>query len=132
MGTRPVERSTAPPAAKQQAQRADRRPAARQAPSLSYVDIMKLQLGMLLADNPNAAVSVVVSPETVDSLLNSIQFLLKEGVRYIVLVPDTSEPWPEEAIEALQAQSRVLAHFYAAWTDTATLPWPIALADAAS
>jgi hypothetical protein len=86
---------------------------------------MKLQLRMLLAERPDAAVNVVVNPETADSLLRSIEFLLREGVRYIVLIPDTSEPWPEEAVEALAKQSRILSHYYASWSDAGSKPWPI-------
>jgi uncharacterized protein len=74
------------------------------------------RLRRLLAARPYASVLMVVNPDTAVHLAESVEFLLEEGARYLILSVNHAGPWTEEALEILGAEYQKLAQCYIAWT----------------
>jgi uncharacterized protein len=82
----------------------------------SSFDLLLPKLRLLLAARPYASVLMVVNPETVRHLVDSICFLLEEGCRYLVMSLNYAGAWTEEDLADLQNQYERLGELYIQWT----------------
>lgn len=74
------------------------------------------RLRLLLAARPYSSVLMVVNPDTAAHLTESVEFLLEEGARYLIVSLNYAGPWTEEALAALRGEYEKLAGRYVAWT----------------
>jgi len=65
------------------------------------------RLRLLLSARPYSSVMIVVNPDTAAHLTESVEFLLEEGARYLILSLNHAAPWTEY---------EKLAQRYVAWT----------------
>jgi uncharacterized protein len=80
-------------------------------------DLLLQRLKLLLAARPYSSVLMVVTPETVSRLTESVEFLLDLGCRYLIVSLDYSAPWTEAAFRILEQEYRGLAKRYIRWTE---------------
>ena len=74
------------------------------------------KLQMLLAARPYASLLMVVNPDTVPHLADSICFLLDQGCRYLIVSLNYAGPWTEEKLDELERQYERLGELYVEWT----------------
>jgi uncharacterized protein len=74
------------------------------------------KLRLLLAARPYSSVLMVVNPDTARHLVDSVTFLLDQGVRYLIMSLNYAATWREEDFEVLQHQMEKLGDGYVAWT----------------
>ena len=74
------------------------------------------KLRMLLEARPYASVLMVVNPDTVSLLTESVSFLLDEGCRYLIVSLNYAGVWNEADLEELARQYEQLADLYIEWT----------------
>jgi uncharacterized protein len=74
------------------------------------------KLRMLLDVRPYASVLMVVNPDTVASLAESVRFLLDEGCRYLIVSLNYAGAWSETDLEELRRQYEELGDRYIEWT----------------
>lgn len=74
------------------------------------------KLRLLLSARPYASILMVVNPDTVGYLAESVEFLVNEGVRYLVLSLNYAGPWTEETLDVLQQQYEQLGRLYIEWS----------------
>jgi uncharacterized protein len=79
-------------------------------------DLLLPRLRLLLAARPYSSVMMVINPDTAARLTESVEFLLEEGVRYLIVSLNHAGAWTEEAWEVLRAEYEKLAQRYVAWT----------------
>ena len=79
-------------------------------------DLVLPKLRLLLAARPYSSVLVVVNPDTVDQLSDSVSFLLQEGCRYLIVSLNYAAPWTEADLAALERQYERLGELYVAWS----------------
>jgi uncharacterized protein len=79
-------------------------------------ELLLPRLRLLLAARPYSSVMMVVNPDTAAHLTESVEFLLEEGARYLILSMNHAGTWTEEALEILRAEYEKLAQRYIAWT----------------
>jgi uncharacterized protein len=74
------------------------------------------KLRMLLAARPYASVLMVVNPDTVPWLTESVSFLLDEGCRYLIVSLNYAGAWGAAEMGELARQYERLADLYIEWT----------------
>jgi uncharacterized protein len=74
------------------------------------------KLRMLLAARPYSSVLMVVNPDTVARLTESVSFLLDEGCRYLIVSLNYAGPWGEPELAELARQCQRLGDLYIEWT----------------
>jgi uncharacterized protein len=74
------------------------------------------KLRLLLAARPYASVLMVVNPDTAQHLAESVEMLLDEGVRYLIVSWNYAAPWQEETFDTLREQMERLGDLYLEWT----------------
>jgi uncharacterized protein len=74
------------------------------------------RLKLLLAVRPYSSVMMVVNPDTAARLTESVEFLLEQGARYLILSMNHAGNWTEEALETLRREYEKLAERYIEWT----------------
>jgi uncharacterized protein len=74
------------------------------------------RLRLLLSARPYASVLMVVNPDTVRWLAESVSFLFDEDCRYLVVSLNYAGAWTEADMAELQAQYERLADLYLEWT----------------
>jgi uncharacterized protein len=74
------------------------------------------RLRTLLAVRPYSSVLMVVNPDTVSRLADSVCFLLDLGCRYLIVSLNYAAPWSEEDLEVLGQQYERLGDCYIEWT----------------
>ncbi len=79
-------------------------------------ELLLPRLRLLLAARPYSSVLMVVNPDTVAHLTESVDFLLEEGARYLIVSLNHAGPWTEEALEVLREEYEKLARRYVGWT----------------
>jgi len=79
-------------------------------------DIVQARLRMLLAARPYSSVILVVNPDTVPFLSESVSYLLDEGCRYLIVSLNYAGDWSERSLRALERQYRKLGRSYVRWT----------------
>jgi len=79
-------------------------------------DLLLPRLRLLLARRPFASVYLVVGPQTVRWMEESVCFLLDQGARYLVISLDHAGPWDDASLSTLEAQYTALADRYLAWS----------------
>jgi uncharacterized protein len=79
-------------------------------------DLVLPRLRALLAARPYASIMLTVNPDTAPDLADSIQLLLDEGARYVIVSLNYAAPWSDEDLVQLEAQYKRLADLYVAWT----------------
>ena len=79
-------------------------------------ELLLPRLRLLLAARPYSSVMMVVNPDTAAHLTESVEFLLEEGARYLIVSLNHAGPWTEETLEILRAEYEKLAQRYVAWT----------------
>ncbi|NLH18119.1 MAG: radical SAM protein [Phycisphaerae bacterium] len=79
-------------------------------------EILYPRLKALLKAKPYSSVIMIVNPDTVRFMAESVSFLFDEGVRYLILSPNYAAGWGTEDLEALQKQYQRLARQYIQWT----------------
>lgn len=67
---------------------------------------------LLLAHNPCASVTCVVTPATADRVADSVDYLYELGFRYITTTLDYSADWAESHFSALKSSYQQLAKWY--------------------
>lgn len=79
-------------------------------------DLLLPKLRRLLAVRPYASVLMVVNPDTVPRMADSVSFLLDEGCRYLIVSLNYAGSWSEMELEELRAQLERLGELYLQWT----------------
>lgn len=79
-------------------------------------DLLLPRLRALVAARPFATIYLVVSPDTARHLVDSVSFLLDEGVRHVVISLDHAGAWDEEAFADLEGALARLADLYVTWS----------------
>ncbi|MFC1782861.1 radical SAM protein [Planctomycetota bacterium] len=79
-------------------------------------DLLLSRLKLLLEAKPYASVIMVVNPDTVASMTDSVTFLLDQGVRYLIVALNYAGPWDDESLKILEQQYHKLAKLYIKWT----------------
>jgi uncharacterized protein len=79
-------------------------------------DLLLPRLKMLLEARPYASVLMVVNPDTVRHLSDSVSFLLDLGCRYVIASLNYAADWSEAAFRTLEKQYRRLGRLYVRWT----------------
>jgi len=79
-------------------------------------DVVQARLRRLLQVRPYSSVLMVINPDTVDCLTESVELLLDEGCRYLIVSLNHAAGWTEENLDELREQYEVLADRYVAWT----------------
>jgi uncharacterized protein len=79
-------------------------------------DLLLPRLRMLMKARPYSSVLMVINPDTVKYLEESVSFLLEEGVRYLIISLNYAGPWDEETMAILEEQYKKLAKLYVKWT----------------
>lgn len=79
-------------------------------------ELLLPKLRMLLAARPYASVLLVVNPDTVSFLAESVSFLLEEGCRYLIVSMNYAAQWDERSLHLLERQYRKLGRLYVEWT----------------
>ncbi|MGC4115670.1 MAG: radical SAM protein [Myxococcales bacterium] len=74
------------------------------------------KLKMLLAARPYSSVLMVVNPDTVKHFCDSVEFLLDQGARYLIVSLNFAADWTEDDLAALEKQYRRLGEKYVKWT----------------
>jgi uncharacterized protein len=74
------------------------------------------KLRRLLEVRPYASVLMVVEPDTVARLVESVCFLLDEGCRYLVVSLNYEAEWTEADMDELERQYERLGELYVEWT----------------
>ncbi|MGE0432600.1 MAG: radical SAM protein, partial [Planctomycetota bacterium] len=80
-------------------------------------DTVVERLAALLAVRPYSPVQMVVRPDTVKYVTQSVEFLLDEGVRYLLMSLDYTADWTEAHMRVLEREYRKLARRYIRWTE---------------
>lgn len=78
--------------------------------------VLLRRLGMLLEARPYASVLSVVNPDTVQYLVQSVEFLAGLGARYMVVSLNYAAQWTEADMQRLEDQCRQLAQVYIRWS----------------
>jgi uncharacterized protein len=79
-------------------------------------DLLLPRLRMLLAFRPYAPVYMVVTPDTLRHMADSVAFLVEEKVRHVALSLNVAARWTEDDFAELRAQYQRLADFYITWS----------------
>jgi len=79
-------------------------------------DVVIARLRRLLEVRPYSSILMVVNPETAIHLAESVEFLLDEGARYLIVSLNHAAEWTEETLAVLRDQYEVLADRYIDWT----------------
>ncbi len=79
-------------------------------------DLLLPKLRMLLAARPYSSVLMVVNPDTVQYFADSVEFLLDEGTRYVIVSLNYAGDWTEAGLDELRRQYERLGELYVAWT----------------
>jgi uncharacterized protein len=74
------------------------------------------KLRTLLSVRPYASVLMVVNPDTVHLLTESVSFLLDEGCRYVIVSLNYAGQWGEPELAELSRQFERLGDLYIEWT----------------
>jgi len=74
------------------------------------------KLRMLIAARPYSSVLMVVNPDTVRYLTESVCFLLDEGCRYLIISLNYAAAWTEADLDEVQQQYERLGDLYIEWT----------------
>jgi uncharacterized protein len=80
-------------------------------------DVLYPRLKLLLAARPYSSVLMVVNPDTIEYLCDSISFLVDEGFRYILVTLNYTAHWQESHFPKLARQYKRLAKLYIQWTE---------------
>jgi sulfatase maturation enzyme AslB (radical SAM superfamily) len=67
-------------------------------------ELLLPRLRLLLAARPYSSVLMVVNPDTAAYRTESVEFLLAEGARYLILSMKHAGSWMEESLEVLRAE----------------------------
>ena len=78
----------------------------------SSFDRVMAALRQLIAARPYSSVLLVVSPDTAGYLAESVQMLLAQQCRYLIISLDYSAPWTEDQLAILEGEYRKLARLY--------------------
>jgi uncharacterized protein len=78
--------------------------------------LVRQKLELLLAYMPYASVLMVVNPDTVRWLAESVCFLVDRGCRYLVVSLNYGADWERSALTELEDQYQRLAELYLQWT----------------
>ncbi|HLP01095.1 MAG TPA: radical SAM protein [Opitutaceae bacterium] len=79
-------------------------------------DALLAKLRLLLRARPYASVLMVVNPDSAAHLVESVEFLLGEGARYVIISLNYAAAWTERSFSVLQSQCETLADRYIDWT----------------
>lgn len=80
-------------------------------------EVLYNKLRMLLAARPYSSVLMVVNPETVEHLTESVAFLIDEGCRYVLVSLNYAANWKEADLKLLREQYQELADLYVKWIE---------------
>ncbi|MFT5681364.1 MAG: sulfatase maturation enzyme AslB (radical SAM superfamily) [Myxococcota bacterium] len=72
-------------------------------------------LRALIAADVSTAANMVVTAETVGSLLSNAVFLIRQGLIHLVISPVVGMPWPDEALLMFDAQLRGMTPIWQKW-----------------
>jgi uncharacterized protein len=79
-------------------------------------ELLLPKLRALLATRPFASVLLVVNPDTIQYLADSVTWLLDEGCRYLIVSLNYAADWSEAALAALAEQYERLGQLYIEWS----------------
>ena len=72
-------------------------------------------LQALIGAGVSTAANMVVTPQTVGSLLRNAVFLIRQGLIHLVISPVVGMPWSDKALLALDAQLRGMTPIWQKW-----------------
>lgn len=79
-------------------------------------DLVLPRLRTLLKCKPYSSVIMVVNPDTVSHLTDSVSFLFDEGVRYLIVALNYAACWDSNSLYLLEQMYRQLAKLYIKWS----------------
>lgn len=79
-------------------------------------DMLLPKLEMLLEVRPYSSVLMVVSPDTVTYLYDSVALLIEKSCRYLIVSLNYAADWDEASLTILKRQLRKLGRAYIRWT----------------
>jgi uncharacterized protein len=80
-------------------------------------DVLYPKLKLLLAARPYSSILMVVNPDTVEYLCDSVAFLMDEGYRYLLVSLNYAGNWQEADMKKLSRQYEKLGELYIQWTE---------------
>lgn len=89
----------------------------RKFPDGTYTfEILKEKIALLLKYQPYAKALMTVNPETLPYYSDSVDFLLKNGFKYIIASLNYAGNWNHQALHELQIQYKKIARLYETYT----------------
>jgi uncharacterized protein len=79
-------------------------------------DVLADKLRLLLAVRPYSSIITVVNPDTAKHLAESVEFLLDQGARYLIVSLNYAADWTERDFRDLRRQYARLGKLYVKWT----------------
>ncbi len=78
--------------------------------------VLESRLRALLAVRPYASIMTVVNPDTAEHLHDSVEYLMQEGARYLIVMLNYDAQWNNASFRVLRRQLRRLGDSYLRWT----------------
>lgn len=92
-----------------------RRPQLAEDDAQQYYDQTLAGLQALVQAGVSTAANMVVTPATVENLLENAVFLLKQGLVHLVISPVVGQPWEDAALMSLDRQLREMTLLWQRW-----------------
>jgi len=77
-------------------------------------DVLAAKLPGFLEHNPGLTASIVVTPANVIHAADGIRFLFEQGLRFLIVKPDITQPWSADNVAELERQYERVADDYLA------------------
>lgn len=78
----------------------------------SSFDLIEKKAALLLSYQPYAKALMTVTPESLPYYCDSVEYLLEQGFRYVVVSLNYAGSWEEHHLKMLKEQYRRIAHLY--------------------
>ena len=77
-------------------------------------DVLAAKLPGFLEHNPGLTASIVVTPNNVVHAADGIRFLFEQGLKFLIVKPDITQPWSQQNVAELERQYERVADDYLA------------------
>jgi len=77
-------------------------------------EVLAAKLPGFLEHNPGLTASIVVTPNNVVHAADGIRFLFDQGLRFLIVKPDITQPWSQQSVAELERQYERVADDYLA------------------